>query len=218
METTNDVIQAVRDELYFDPRVEHADTIAVSADDGAVTLRGTAGSFHEKLAATNAARRVRGVRHVDNELQVRLITETRRADADIRAAALQALALDGQVPADRIEVNVYEGVLMLTGTVPWQYQRDAARADVATLAGVVDVEDRIEIEHGASASDVADRIDRAFARNAQLNNRTIDISTDAGSVTLSGAVATWAEHDEAIAAAWSAPGVTSVHDHLEVIY
>jgi osmotically-inducible protein OsmY len=37
-------------------------------------------------------------------------------------------------------------------------------------------------------------------------------------VTVKGAVRSWAEHDEAIAAAWAAPGVTSVRDDVTINY
>jgi len=37
-------------------------------------------------------------------------------------------------------------------------------------------------------------------------------------VTLSGVVRSCAEHDYAIAAAWAAPGVTEVYDHIKVEY
>jgi VCBS repeat-containing protein len=207
----------VNDELFFDPRIKDLDGIAVSADDGAITLRGTVGSFHQKRAATQAAKRVHGVRKVDNELEVRLMTEARREDSEIRAAALQALMLDSLVPAESVDVSASYGWLTLTGTVQWQYQRDAADDDVALLLGVVGIDDQITVENDASTRDVAGRIHEAFARNAELSDTDVDVVTDAGTVTLTGTVGSWGEHDEAIGAASSAAGVTSVRDQLEVI-
>jgi osmotically-inducible protein OsmY len=218
VKTNNELIDDVTDELFFDPRIPDLDGIAVAADDGAVTLRGTVGSFHQKRAAGAAARRVQGAITVSNELEVRLMTEGRRADADIRAAGLQALSLDSLVPADRLDVKVSEGWLTLTGKVSWQYQRDAAEADLLGLLGLVDIDDQIVVENEPSAADVADRINEAFARNATLSGADIDVSSENGSVTLSGAVSTWTQHDEAIDAAWLAPGVSRVRDFLEVVY
>jgi osmotically-inducible protein OsmY len=217
VKTNDELIDDVTDELFFDPRIADLTGIAVAAEDGAVTLRGTVGSFHQKRAAAAAARRVRGVRTVSNELQVRLMTEGRRADADIRAGALQALSLDSLIPADRLDVQVSDGWLTLSGKVSWQYQRDAAEGDLLGLLGVVDIDDQIAVAND-SAADVADRINEAFARNATLSGADIDVSSAKGSVTLSGAVSTWAQHDEAIDAAWSAPGVSRVRDLLEVVY
>jgi osmotically-inducible protein OsmY len=64
----------VVDELFWDPKVD-SDAIAVSADGGAVTLRGTVGSFREKREAKAAAERVYGVTSVDNRLQVRILSD-----------------------------------------------------------------------------------------------------------------------------------------------
>lgn len=211
------IVGNLNDELFFDPRIKNLDGIAVSADDGAITLRGTVGSFHQKRAATQAAKRVQGVSKVDNELKVRLMTEARREDSEIRAAALQVLMLDAVVPSESVDVSVSLGWLTLTGTVQWQYQRDAADDDVALLLGVVGIDDQIIVENDASATDVAGRIQEAFARNAELSDTDVEVTTDAGTVTLSGIVDSWAEHDAAIAAASSAAGVTSVRDYLEVV-
>jgi osmotically-inducible protein OsmY len=208
----------VTEELLYDPRIGDTDGVAVSAHAGIVTLRGTVGSFHQKRAAAAAAQRVRGVTAVRNELQVRLMTESRRADSDIRAAALQALMLDGLVPAERIDVNVSGGVLRLTGAVSWQFQRSAAEADVLPLIGIVDIEDELVIDNDASAADVADRINDALARNAQLDDGAIQVSADADAVTLSGVVRTWSEYADALDAAWSAPGVAHVRDELKIVY
>ena len=218
MKSDSQLVGDVTEELLYDPRVMDSDGIAVSADAGIVTLRGTVGSFHQKRAAAAAVQRVGGVTAVRNELQVRLMTEGRRADSDIRAAALQALMLDGLVPAERIDVKVSAGVLSLTGAVAWQYQRDAAEEDVLPLIGIVDIDDQLVVNNEASAADVADRINDAFVRNAQLDDSAIEVSSDADLVTLSGVVRTWSEHAEALDAAWSAPGVARVRDELEIVY
>jgi osmotically-inducible protein OsmY len=218
MKTDNELLDDVTNELLFDPRINDPETIAVATADGVVTLRGTVGGFIQKRAAAKAARRVHGVSAVNNELTVRLMTENRRTDADIRAAALQVLMLDSLVPAERIDVQVRDGWLTLTGSVSWQYQRDAADEDVAPLLGLVDIDDQIVVESEASATDVADRINEAFARNAELYGSSIDVFSDEGTVTLAGSVTTWAQHDEAVDAAWSAPGVSNVRDDLVFVY
>jgi osmotically-inducible protein OsmY len=217
VKSDSQLVGDVTEELVYDPRIRDTDGVAVSAEAGTVTLRGTVGSFHQKRSAATAAQRVHGVTAVQNELQVRLMTEWRRADSDIRAAALQALMLDGLVPAERIDVKVSGGVLRLTGTVSWQFQRDAAEADVLPLTGIVDIEDELEIRNEASAADVVDRINDALARNGQLDDSAIEVSAHADAVTLSGVVGTWSELADALDAAWSAPGVAHVRDELEIV-
>src|SRR3954465_7897848 len=88
----------VEEELFWEPRVNN-DAIAVSTDDGDVTLRGTVGSFREKREAAKAAKRVYGVTTVDNELSVRLLDGYGRDDADVRGGALQALIPDSLAPS-----------------------------------------------------------------------------------------------------------------------
>ena len=66
--------------------------------------------------------------------------------------------------------------------------------------------------------DVRESIKKAFKQNAALDAGDLHVSTDNGTVTLEGTVSSWVEHDEAIDAAWAAPGVTSVHDDLTVAY
>ena len=218
MKSDTELVEDVTDELFFDPRISDLDGIAVAAASGSVTLRGTVGSFHQKRSAEKAARRVDGVTYVNNELQVRLMTEFRREDSDIRAAALQALMLDSLIPSEEIDVKVRDGLLTLTGTVAWQYQSDLAEDDVLPLIGIVDIENAIVVANDATAADVSDRINDAFLRNAQLNDSEIEVSSANGSVTLAGIVGTWSEHDEALDAAWSAPGVSRVRDDLVVVY
>jgi osmotically-inducible protein OsmY len=61
-------------------------------------------------------------------------------------------------------------------------------------------------------------IKSAFKPNAKLDADDLSISTSAGTVTNEGSVSSWAEHDEAITAAWAAPGVTHVDDRIAVEY
>lgn len=212
-----DLTADVGDELYWDPKLDSA-AIAVSAADGKVTLRGTVSSLREKREAQKAAQRVFGVVSVDNELQVRLMNQGKRADAEIRGDVLQALMLDSVVPST-VDAKVDDGLVTLTGSANWQYQRDEAELVASNIAGTLEVHDDIELKSpGPSAADVGKSIKKAFKRNAALDAKELDISTNDGSVTLKGTVGSWAEHDEAIDAAWAAPGVTSVEDDLTVAY
>ena len=100
----------------------------------------------------------------------------------------------------------------------WQYQREAAEDDVLPLIGIVDIDDGIVVVNQTTEEDVADRINAAFIRNAQLDDSDIEVTSKKGTVTLDGVVGSWAEYDEAMDAAWSAPGVTGVRDDITVAY
>ena len=217
MSSDTDLVADVSDELFWDPKVDNT-AIAVSADDGEVTLRGTVGSLREKLEAKKAAERVYGVISVDNDLQVKLMNDAKRGDAEVRGDVLQALMLDSLVPST-VDAKVDDGLVTLTGSANWQYQRDEADFVASSIAGALDVYNEIELKNPTpKAGDVQESIKKAFKRNAALDAKDLDISTSNGSVTLQGTVSSWAEHDEAIGAAWAAPGVTSVQDDLTVAY
>jgi osmotically-inducible protein OsmY len=213
----NELELNVSAELLWDPKLDSA-SVAVSAADGVVTLRGTVGSFREKREAKQDAERVYGVKSVDNELQVRILNENRRDDADLRGGVLQALMLDSIVPST-IDAKVDDGWVTLTGTAEWQFQRDEAEFVAANILGVVGVESEIELMGPTpSAGDVKSSIKKAMKRNAKLDAESVSVDSSNGTVTLSGTVSSWADHDEAVAAAWAAPGVRSVKDHILIGY
>src|SRR5262249_53938044 len=143
MSRDTDLAVDVSDELFWDPKVDNA-AIAVSADDGKVTLRGTVGSLREKREARKAAQRVFGVISVDNELQVKLMDDQGRADAELRGDVLQALMLDSLVPKS-VDAKVDDGFVTLTGTADYQYERDEAEFVSSNVAGALDVIDEIEL-------------------------------------------------------------------------
>ncbi|HEX7145555.1 MAG TPA: BON domain-containing protein [Gaiellaceae bacterium] len=215
--SNNDLARHVTDELYWDPKVDSA-AIAVSAADGVVTLRGTVGSFREKQEAKHDAERIYGVKDVKNEIEVRILNEHRRSDAELRGAVLQAMMLDNLVPST-IDAKVDNGVVTLTGKANWQHQRDEAESVAGNLLGVMEVEDEIElIAPGPTAHDVEHSIKKAMERNAKLDAESVDVESSNGTITLRGTVSSWADHDEAVGAAWAAPGVTEVKDHILVAY
>jgi osmotically-inducible protein OsmY len=135
----------VRGALVRDARIPSPDEVAISAVDGTVVLRGTVGSFGQRHAAVIDARHVEGVYDVDDQLQVRILDGDRRADADIRGVALEALHRDNEVPEGLIDVKVNDGWLTLTGQVSYQFQSNAAYYDLADLPGVTGITNEIKV-------------------------------------------------------------------------
>ncbi len=213
----DDLRKDVNDELHWDPKIDNAE-IAVAAEDGVITLRGTVGSLREKHDAKKAAERVYGVRSVDNKLEVRLMGDAARRDAELRGDVLQALMLDSLVPST-IEASIDDGYVRLSGTAEWKYQRDEAERVAGNVRGVVGIWDDVELLGAEPDGDeVEHAISKAFKRNAKLDAKDITAEAEGRTVTLKGTVSSWAEHDEAVAAAWSAPGVQKVRDHILVAY
>jgi osmotically-inducible protein OsmY len=203
-------------ELHGDPRVDST-ALAATADRGTITLRGAVRSLREKHEAQKAAERVYGVVVVRNELEVQIRDEDRRDDTELRGDLLHAFILDGLIPTT-VDATVTDGFVTLTGVASWQYQRDEAAFLAANVPGVVGVEDRIKLITTPDGRDVKASIRGAFERSARLDADRLSVSVSSGTVTISGVVQSWAEHDEAIAAAWAVPGVTEVYDRIEVEY
>ena len=202
-------------ELEWEPSLNAID-IGVSVEDGVVTLRGNVRSFAERFRAERVTGRVFGVTAVVNDLNVRLTTEYRRTDSEIAEAAVTALKWNTLVPPGRVMPLVANGWITLTGTVNWQYKKDAAARAVRYLPGVKGVINNIIVRTQVDATDVRDKIEAALGRSAERDTRRIEITVEDGKVTLSGNVHSTVEREEAERAAWAAPGVQEVDDQLAV--
>jgi osmotically-inducible protein OsmY len=204
-------------ELGWDPKVDGTD-ITVSVERGRVTLHGTVTRFRQKREAEGAVCRVYGVTAISNFLEVHLPDQDRRADADVRADVRQALALNDFIPAT-VQASVEAGLVTLSGVAVWQFQRDEAELACAAVPGVMGVDGAISLRPAPGDGDIERAISAAFARSARLDR--FEISVDSpfpGTVVLFGTVSSWAERDDAVALAWSAPGITDIDDRIAVVY
>ncbi len=207
--------QNVLDELDYEPSV-HAAGIRVAVQDGVVTLTGHVPNFMEKSLADRAVRRVRGVRGIAERLKVEFGRPSPFSDDDIAKRALTVLDLNVLVPAGAVRVRVVEGALILSGVVEWEFQRAAAHRDLSKLRGVTAIADQIKVTPAFDAWDIEERIRAALQRTATGEARAIKVFVKDGQVRLEGEVPSWADRYVVERAAWSAPGVRSIDDHLTV--
>lgn len=203
---------AVEHQLEWDTEVDAA-AIGVTAHGGAVTLSGFIDSYAGKLAAERAAKRVRGVRAVANDIHVRLRLE--RADDVLAADIDRALALREAIPST-VQASVNHGHVTLTGKVPWLFHRSAAELAVRHITGVRSVANHITVATTTSPKDVKKRITEALHRAADLDARHINVTIDGSTATLTGEVESWSERDEAERAAAHAPGITAVDNRIRI--
>lgn len=215
MKTDAHIKADVTDELAWDPAV-NATGIGVAVRDGVVTLTGHLDSYAEKHAVERAVHRVAGVRGIAVELDVRLAAEHKRSDSDIAQAAATALQLNSLVPDEKIQVQVENGRVTLTGEVDWSYQLASAEQCVRPLAGVRGLSNRITIKSRASSKDVGAQITAALTRQAAREAKHITVEVEGSVVTLWGKVHSLAEREAAVGAAFSARGVSRVVDKLDV--
>lgn len=215
--TDEQIQRDVLEELKWDARVR-PNEIGVSVKDGIVTLTGWVDTYTKRWAAEDAAHRVRGVKAVANDVEVRLSTSDQRTDADIAAAAMRALEWDALVPTNKVQVTVSKGWVTLGGEVEWAFQREDAERVVRRLVGVRGVTNLIMVHPSVkpTPAELKKRIEDGLVRSAELDAKKITVDMDGGKVILHGAVRAWAEREEAERLAWSAPGVTSVENHILV--
>lgn len=206
--------QLVIDELEYEPSVDAAD-IGVAAENGVVTLSGHVADYVQKMAAERAAWRVKGVKGIAQKIEVRLPGDKKWNDDEIAQRVLNILAWNTLIPKDCVRVKVSDGWITLSGSVNWNYQRQAAENEVWKLSGVKGVTNGITLASAVQAGDVKRRIQDALKRHAEVEADAVrvDVRSD-GTVRIEGRVDNWSEMQAVEHAVWSAPGVQRVDDHL----
>lgn len=207
--------QDIIDELEFEPSIDAAH-IGVAVENGVVTLTGHVATYAQKATVEDVVRRVKGVKGIAQEIEVRPLGSHQTADDEIARRALNMINWNTVVPDGTVQVKVQNGWVTLTGKVEWNYQKVAAVEAVKGLAGVAGLVNEIEVKPHASTQDVQKRIEDALKRNAEVEAKAIKVKVVDDKVTLEGRVEAWSERRAAERAAWSAPGVRIVDDRITV--
>lgn len=213
--TAEEIQQDVLAELKWDPRVS-PNEIGVSVTDRVVTLTGWVDSYVKRWAAEEAAHRVRGVKAVANEIEVRLPISSERTDAEIARTAIGALESNAVLKAEDIQVTVSNGWVTLKGSAEWNFQKEDAERAVRHLWGVKGVTNLVLVRARPTPQELKKEIEKALIRNAEADAKNIDVEVQGSKVILKGQVRAWAERQEAERVAWTSPGVTAVEDQIVV--
>ena len=213
MKADADIRRDVEAELRWDPSIDDR-KIGVVVHDGVVTLTGEVAHYSGRWVAEDIAKRVRGVRAIANEIQVKLPLPGVRNDTEIAEAAANALRWHVATTSMQIKPVVKDGWITLGGEVQWGFQKSAAENAVRNLIGVKGVSNDIQVASKVKAEDVKQKVEEAFKRHALLEARGIEVQVDNATVVLKGHVHTWQEHEDAARAAWAAPGVANVENRL----
>ena len=205
---------AVLREIEWRPDIQSRD-INAKVTDSTVTLSGFVHTFAEKGSAEKAAKSVRGVIAVANDIEVRPSTRT---DPEIARDIQNALNSHVLVPETKITATVEEGFVTLEGTVEWNYQKATALAAAESVLGVRGVINLIMVKPRVSPTSVNEAIEAALRRSAELDAKGIQVYAHDSTVELTGKVHSFSEREGDERAAWAAPGIQSVVNHLEVTY
>jgi osmotically-inducible protein OsmY len=189
----------------------------VAVHEGVVALSGFVENYSVKYHAEQAAKRVYGVKAVANDVEVNPAGAHERTDPEIAQAVVNALEQRTTVPHDRIKVTVRKGWVTLEGDVDWKYQSEVAEAVIRDLRGVTGVTNAVTVKAHVSTAQVKSQIDEALRRSAELDARRIQVQATDSKVILRGNVRAWMEREEAERAAWRAPGVSSVENHIVIL-
>lgn len=216
----------VRRSLREDPALEREE-FRVHVQNGVVTLDGEVESLAEKRIAVRAAKRVRGVTEVTDDIAIAL--ELTRPDEEIRADVIQSLRWNPLVDDGLVRVEVDEGVVTLSGIVESAAARRKA-IEAAEVAGAMSIEaDELDVarwllegDHRTRADfDVSDAgiraaVEAALERDPRVAPFDIEVEVAGGAVTLRGSVDNLAARRAAERDAANTVGVWEVHDRLKI--
>jgi osmotically-inducible protein OsmY len=217
--TDQEITQAVRQALRYDPRVRGFQ-VDIEAKNGEVLLTGVVDNLAAKQAAREDAVHTAGVWRVRNQLRVR--PGERVADKEMVERVERALSLDPYIEPDKLSIRAQNQKVYLDGRVDSQFERSRAAEVAARINGVAAVQNNLTVARVLSSTksdweierDIRDRIWWSAVLDTE-DMENISVSVQAGTAILEGTVDNPMEREEALEAARKA-GAQKVLNRLKV--
>ncbi len=215
MKTDIQIQKDVMDQLKWEPFLNAAE-IGVAVKNGIVTLSGHVDSYSKKLTAENAAKKIAGVKAIAEDIEIGVSPAFNKSDTEIAAAVFNALRWNSAVRDEKIKIKVENGNVRLEGEVGWEFERNNAKIAIENLKGVRSVLNLITVKPKIAPADIQQKINAAFHRSATIDASKITAEVIGSKVILRGKVRSFAEKQDALNAAWNAPGVLTVENKVEI--
>lgn len=217
MKTDIQLLKDVEDALRWERHLSSSD-ITVVAKDGVVILSGKVNTFSKRQEAEDATKSVKGVKAVVEKIAVNLNGDGKFTDIDIANNLIRNFSSSWRIPKDLIKIKVEEGWITASGTVHWNYQREAAKSIIQNAPGVKGLTNDVIVV--SDHTDVAEKkeIEKALERSWSINSDSILVNVQENKVILKGKVSSLYAKEEATRIAWNAKGVWEVDNQLEVTW
>jgi osmotically-inducible protein OsmY len=203
------------------------DDIKIQSKKGAVTLTGLVSEEPHKTLAEETIYGLKGVKSVDNRLEVRGAPPTANSDAWLKEKVKFTLLFHRSVSAEKTEVDVKDGIVTLRGDAASQAQQELTAEYARDVDGVKDVTNEMTITKtdekspGKPAEKIDDVSITAQVKMAMLLHRSTSalhttVKTKRGVVTVGGKAGSAAEKDRVGKFVSDIQGVKSVNNQMTI--
>jgi osmotically-inducible protein OsmY len=214
LRSDHDIQTAVEDELDWSPELDAAG-IGVATDGGAVSLSGEVTTYLQRIAATRAALRVRGVRTLVDNIVVNSSSNYTQTETDLAKSVQHALEWTAGIPST-VTAELVGHTAKLSGEVQWNFERENAHRAIQRLRGIDYVQDLITLRVRPGNTAAAGHIEAALERNASLHGTDVAVHVTDTTAKLTGSVRTWAQRRTAENIAWASPHITHIDNQISV--
>jgi osmotically-inducible protein OsmY len=213
---SNEVLQReVQQAIKLEPLLHPAE-IGVIVKEAIVTLTGNVDSLVKKKEALHAAKKIKGVAAIVDEIKVFIEKSAIISDQEIAEQVVSAFNENHIIPKKAVCITVEDGWVILEGILPWSFQRDIATEIVENQKGIVGLTNNIKLKRETFHPVEKELLEKALQRHWALDLDEINIEVAGATVQLSGTVGSILQKEEAEKIAYKTPGVIKVINHLKV--